>query len=198
MKATSAKIVSLLAVILTFNSLTMGQEVKECPEQKSEFFIDVYAGTQVSGIRKEDYVASNYSPYIQISGGAWIVPNIALAAGYQGPYFNFIGDEFKHNYTYLCGEVIIKPLKLFNLNKSNLWNLHFNVGGGYFYNHLYERPNICAHTGFINEIQLPKNFSLKLKISAIIGWDIYQGDKDVLPNIAIGFSKNFSYLFQTL
>jgi hypothetical protein len=169
----------------------MGQKVKESSIQENGFFIDIYGGGQVSGIRKEDYVTTNYTPYIQITGGKWFVPNIALAIGYQGPYFRFIGDKFRHEYTYLNGEVIVKPLKLLNINKSKIWDLHVNTGAGYFYNNHYHRPNICAHAGFVNEILLPKKVSIKLKISAIMGWDIYQGDEDILPNIAIGLSKRF-------
>ncbi len=160
-------------------------------DKKKTTFVDLYLGTQVSGIRKEDYVASNFAPFFQFSIGNWFTPYLALAVSYQGPYFNYIGDNVKHNYLYIDGAAIFDVNRLIDKEYNGLWSISLVGGSGYFHNYVYGRPNICATAGIIAELKLKNNFSLKCKLSNIMGWDIYQGDEDILTSISIGGSMRF-------
>lgn len=184
-------IISCFFLISIIPNVLFANSIKYISNLKKDVFVDLFLGTQVSGIRKEDYVLSNYSPYLQLSLGKWFTPYLALAVSYQGPYFNFIGDNKKHKYFYINGDVIVNVNRLFKPNYSGFWNINIFAGSGYFYNMVYKRPNICATGGLTNEFKISQNMSLKLKLSAILGWDIYQGDQDILPNMSIGFSYNF-------
>ena len=66
------------------------------------------------------------------------------------------------------------------------WNFIFHPGGGYFYNHYYKRPNICANIGFLINRVFNETYNIFLDISAIMAWDIYQGNEDALPSLSIG------------
>jgi len=156
-----------------------------------KWYLDLYFGVQVSGIRKEDYVASNFSPYIQLSAGKLLTPYLALALNYQGPYFNFIGNSFKHKYVYVGCDANININRFFTENNTGLWNINVFVGSGLLYNNFYKKTNFCINAGLINEIKIKNDISLKFKVSAIIGHSIYQEDKDILPNISLGISKKF-------
>ncbi len=158
--------------------------------RKGNFFVDFYAGTQVSGIRKEDYVASNFAPYVQLSLGKWIVPYMAISINYQGPNFHFIGDSYIHKYLYIDGQVILDINSLFKTQYKAL-NIQAMAGGGLFYNCLYNRPNVCGTVGLLNKFKLTNTISIKLKLAAIMGWDIYQGDEDIITNLSIGLSIAF-------
>ena len=46
--------------------------------------------------------------------------------------------------------------------------------------------NIHGIIGASNNFLITKGLNFKFDISAIIGWDIYQGDEDILPSISIG------------
>lgn len=181
----------LFILISVIPNVLLANSIKNISNVKKDVFVDLFLGTQVSGIRKEDYMLSNFSPYFQLSLGKWVTSYLALAVSYQGPYFNFIGDDLKHKYFYINGDAIITINKLFKPNYSGFWNIYIFVGSGYFYNIVYKRPNICATGGLTNEFKVSQNMSLKLKLSAILGWDIYQGDQDILPNMSIGFSVIF-------
>ncbi|MEN6352328.1 MAG: hypothetical protein ABFD02_02650 [Bacteroidales bacterium] len=54
-----------------------------------------------------------------------------------------------------------------------------------------EKINWGLTTALLQELVLNKNYSLKLKAEGIIGWSIYQHDKDILPNISIELSRKF-------
>jgi hypothetical protein len=167
----------------TVDSITAGM--------KEKFYIDLYLGVQVSGIRKEDYVASNFAPYIQLSAGKWLTRNLALALTYQGPYFNFIGDSSKHKYVYLGGDAILNINRFFTESNTGVWNINVFAGPGLLYNDFYSKTNFCFSTGLVNEVKIKNDISLKFKVSAIIGHSIYQKDEDILPNISLGLSKTF-------
>jgi hypothetical protein len=74
-----------------------------------------------------------------------------------------------------------------NISK-NKWKIIFHPGAGYFYNNFYNRPNICANFGITNSVQVMNQLEVFIDISAIFGWDIYQGDEDILPSFALGLS----------
>lgn len=149
-------------------------------------------GAQMSGIKSEDFVSSNYSPLLNISVGKWFAPSLTLKVGYRGWYFNYINDNTKHHYGYYYGEALFNIKELINTySKPPKWNYYLHAGAGYFYNYDYDRPNICAHLGLSNKYHLTGNLQASLNLSAIFGWDIYQGDEDILPGASLGVS----YLF---
>ena len=149
-------------------------------------------GTQMSGIKDEDFVASNFSPLLNVSLGKWFSPVIALQVGYKGWYFNTIADEKKHAYGFYYGEAVLNTNALLkNYNQSCRWSLYLHFGSGYFYNYDYDRPNVCADMGISNNYRISDRFQACLDVSAIVGWDIYQGDDDILPGISFGIA----YLF---
>ena len=159
-------------------------------QSENGYFIDLYGGTQVSGIRKVDYQAHNFAPYIQFGVGKWIVPYMALSINYQGPYFNYISDNFKHKYVYVDGELLFNISNLCKID-SKYFNLYAQVGSGLFHNQFHSHYLVCATMGIINEIKLTNNWSLKLKFSNIMGWDIYQGNEDAVTNYSVGVSWAF-------
>jgi len=160
-------------------------------KQNNIFFIDLYAGVQNSGIKKEDFVHSNFSPYLHISTGKCINHILAIAVGYQGTYFNYIGDSYKHKYYYLDAEFIINMNRLLRLYENHKWSIQVIAGTGILKNYHMEKINWGLTTALLQELVLNKNYSLKLKAGGIIGWSIYQHDKDILPNISIGLSRKF-------
>jgi hypothetical protein len=182
----------ILLAYLFFVSITLfaQNETSTISQHKGTFFVDFYAGTQVSGIRKEDYVSSNFAPYYQLSLGKWIVPYLAVSINYQGPYFHYISDNFKHKYFYIDGQVILDINSLFKTQYKAL-NIQVIAGGGLFYNLFYDRPNVCGTIGLLNEFKVTKTVSFKLKLASIMGWDIYQNDEDILTNLSLGLSIAF-------
>ena len=164
----------------------------ETKNTKLNWFVTADIGVQMSGIKSEDFTSSNYSPLINIHAGKWLTPSFALQIGYKGWYFNTISDSIKHYYTFIYGEVIINSNALISKNYiPKIWSLFLHVGAGYFYNNEYNRPNICANLGITNNIRIIDNLLANMDISAIVGWDIYQGDADILPGLAFGIT----YLF---
>lgn len=157
---------------------------------ENQWFISIGYGVQISGIKKEDFIISNISPSLLASVGLWVTPKLAFQLGYKGYYFNYIGDQEKHYYSYLFGEILlnlnefINSQKLFNGN----WKLIIHPGIGYFYNNYYNRPNICGNVGLLNSLAVSKRLAVFLDISAIFGWDIYQGDDDILPSCLLGIT----------
>jgi hypothetical protein len=141
----------------------------------------------MSGIKDEDFVSSNYTPLFNIAAGKWFLPYLAFQFGYKGFYFNYIGDNIKHHYNFFYGEAVINlnnVIQPAGINRS--WNLLFHGGPGYFYNHVYGKPNVCLNIGIKNSYRITNQFHADLDISSIIGWDIYQGDEDILPGVTIG------------
>jgi hypothetical protein len=180
----------VLVLAVNIEKPLLGQTADSIKINRYEkYYLDVYFGAQVSGIRKEDYIASNFSPYIQLSVGKWLTPYLALDLSYQGTYFNFIGDNFKHKYFYMGGNTNLNINRFFTESSTSLWNINVFAGCGGLYNYFYKKTNFCMNAGLVNEIKIKNGMSLKFKVSAIMGWNIYQEDKDILPNIAVGFSK---------
>lgn len=176
-----------LFIFLCILCVTYGQNSKLSKEKK--WFIELDMGIQMSGIKGVDFIKSNYSPMYRISGGKWLNNSIALKIGYQGRYFNTIDHTRKRFYDFYFGEVLF-DLKQIVLNQSTqkrrFHEVLLHIGSGYFYNHDYKRPNITAIGGISNNFYFWNSFAIKVDVSAIAGWDIYQGDDDILPNTSIG------------
>jgi hypothetical protein len=154
--------------------------------------VTVGIGTQMSGIKDEDFIASNYAPLLDVSIGKWFSPVLALKLGYKGWYFHTIADDIKHKYGYYHGEAVLNVNRLFrSYRESCRWSLYLHSGAGYFYNYDYNQPNICGDLGITNNYRLSDSFQLSLDVSAIVGWDIYQGDEDILPGVTVGVAYCF-------
>ncbi|MBK9285083.1 MAG: hypothetical protein IPM51_12320 [Sphingobacteriaceae bacterium] len=154
---------------------------------EQHWFVSLNAGMQMSGYKSEDFISSNYSPLFNFTAGKWLSPLLALQIGYKGFYFYSISDDLKHHYDYLYAEAALNLNNALNPERSNKdWSLLLHTGVGYFYNHLYGKPNTCVNIGFQNTYQIANQFQASLDVSSIIGWDIYQGDADILPGITLG------------
>ncbi|MBU0557995.1 MAG: hypothetical protein KKG93_00155 [Bacteroidetes bacterium] len=184
-----------ILLILSFSTLTKSQAQNSSiiNEPGLSYFVSLNYGYQMSGIKSEDFVSSNYTPLFNISAGKWFNPYFALRIGYKGFYFNYIEDDTKHHYNFFYGEAVVNFNNLVfpsSINKS--WSLLLHAGAGYFYNHVYGSPNICANIGVQNNFQIASQFQMTLDITPIIGWGIYQGDKDILPGITVGITYLFN------
>ena len=145
-------------------------------------FLNLSVGLQMSGIKNEDFVLNNYSPKIDISAMKSITPVFGLQIGYQGYYFNTIANSDKRRYTYISGSLITRFVQL-----SRNFDFSLLTGSGLFMNHYYKRPSVCADVGVFSNFVLA-NQHLNSKISAIFGWDIYQGNADILPSLTLGYT----------
>jgi len=157
------------------------------------WFVSLNGGVQMSGIKDEDFIPQNIAPAFSLATGLWFTSEIALNFGYKGFYFNTIADKDKHHYNYYFGEVLLNVNNLIKglQNRKNTWSVLFHPGAGLFYNVYYHRPNICAHIGVINQYEISKKISVFADISFIMGWDIYQGNDDILPSCVFGLNYSF-------
>ena len=67
----------------------------------------------MSGIKSEDFISSNYSPLIRLTGGKWLNDKIAIQVGYQGRYFNTIAensDKRFYNFYFVEGILDVKNI----------------------------------------------------------------------------------------
>ena len=184
----------LVLFFLLSSNLGYAQTDKLANTTNSElkYFVSSSFGIQMSGIKSEDFISSNYSPLLNVTAGKWFTPSLALQIGYKGFYFNTISDNQKHHYSFLYGEAVINVNSFFKkYNPKQVWRLYLHGGPGFFYNFFYSRPNICANIGVQNTFRLNSQLYANFDIAAIVGWDIYQGDKDILPGILVGLT----YLF---
>ena len=189
----SSKKILLTLLLLSALIKSQAQSTSHLTTLESGWFVSASLGYQMSGIKDEDFITSNYSPLFNTTVGMWILPYIALQIGYKGFYFNTIADEAKHHYNYFYGEAVINFNELVvpsRINKS--WNILLHAGPGYFYNHTYRRPNLCTNIGLQNTYQITNQFQATLDITSIIGWDIYQGNRDILPGVTIGVTYFFN------
>jgi len=190
MKRTIALTVLLSTIFLVTNAQKDSTNYRL--RTKLPWYIRANFGIQISGIKSEDFLASNLSPLVNVSAGKWISPAIALEAGYQGWYFNTIVDSIKHYYTFLFGEVIFNMNNLISKPKDQrVWYLLIHLGSGFFYNNHYNHPNICGTLRVKNAIRLNDFLRLNIDFGAIVGWDIYGGDGDILPSTSAGLTYTF-------
>ncbi|OFX85969.1 MAG: hypothetical protein A2W99_16830 [Bacteroidetes bacterium GWF2_33_16] len=159
-------------------------------EYGKSWFFSLGGGIQMSGIKSEDFIHSNIAPALVINIGNWVTPEVAILVGYKGFYFTTISDNDKHYYIFFYGEVLFNVNELINGKNiaNNTWSLIVHPGAGYFYNSYYNQPNICANFGITNSFQVFERFEIFIDVSAIMGWDIYQGDEDILPSCVLGLT----------
>lgn len=105
------------AIMFVMTNLMKAQSIEmDEPKENKSYFASIYLGTQISGNRKEDRVSSNFTPYAQIGFGKKILAYLSLAINYQGPYFHFISDEYKHRCLFINGEAILNVKNLMDRN----------------------------------------------------------------------------------
>jgi hypothetical protein len=187
---TALLIIFVFAVLLPASGFTEGH--KEQEEANKGLYFGFSAGMQMSGIKNEDFIASNYSPLVTLYAGKWFTPLLALQLGYRGNYFNTISHERKRFYKYFSGEAVFNLNYLFSpQSKDQSLHVLLHSGYGYFYNYDYNRPSICAHLGTTATYRITGKLRATFNASSIMGWDIYQGDEDILPGISLGLSYSF-------
>ena len=171
--------------LLTVNNIYAQNKI-DTLSYKKNWFVSSSIGIQLSGIKSEDFVKSNYSPLIDLSLGKYFTSKLALQFGYNGWYFNTISNPDKRHYAFLYGKVIFNINKIINDSKNYRWFFNLNLGSGYFYNYYYNRPNICGILGLSLHYNLSEQTSLFISTAAIMGWDIYQNNEDILPGLKLG------------
>jgi hypothetical protein len=179
-------------VLISYDSFTQVNSSRSFDYNKN-WYASSAVGIQISGIKDEDFISSNVAPSVMFNIGKWITPEIALQAGYKGLYFRAISDNDKHYYNFIYGDVLFNLNRIINFlnTKEGRWNLIFHPGAGYFYNKYYKRPNICANIGIMNSFKVGNQIDIFIDVSAILGWDIYQGNDDILPSCVLGISYSF-------
>ena len=145
-------------------------------------FLNFSTGIQMSGLKNEDFVLNNYSPKIDVSAMKFINQVFGLQIGYQGYYFNTIANADIRRYTYISGSLVTRVMQ-----RSKNFDFSLLTGSGLFMNHYYKRPSVCADMGVVSNFVLV-NQRFNSKISAIFGWDIYQGNADILPSLTLGYT----------
>lgn len=158
------------------------------------WFVSAGAGYQHSGIRSEDYVATNFSPLVSLEVGKYFLPYFAITLGYKGPYYNYISDSDKHHYAFLYSDFVLDLRNLIQYRENNKWTIQVYAGGGAFYNRYpdfsgRQYPNgrlmAAGNIGVSFLAYLTHHFRLGIDISSIGGWGIYQDSIDAIPSAFI-------------
>jgi hypothetical protein len=160
---------------------------------KNSFFVSTSVGIQISGIKKEDFIIDNVAPAFVIATGTWLTSQIGLKLSYQGPYFYYIADDDKHPYYFIFAEALLNASNIVNKQSYNKkkWSLILHSGPGYFYNNYFKQASLNINLGILNNIKLNEHFDLFTDVSFVVGWDIYQGDEDILPSFVFGVAHHF-------
>jgi hypothetical protein len=176
---------------LTIAYLLSSYEIRAQSKGESKLLADVFVqvrgGVQFSGARKADVIKSNFIEVYSVGLGKIISPYFKIFIGIEGRRFLYLKDDFDHEYSYLYGSNIIKLAR----NESFISDFELTVGSGLFMNYFYQRPNICGHLGLIYTKEVSPDVSISIGIKSLVGWDIYQGDDDILNSINLGFRKYF-------
>tara|TARA_B100000965_G_scaffold196222_1_gene163896 strand:+ start:5166 stop:5726 length:561 start_codon:yes stop_codon:yes gene_type:complete len=151
---------------------------------KKSSFLLLSNGFQISGIKKEDFIQSNISNTYNLSWGKWINNNMGYMIGYRGDYFKYINDEARHYYSFFYSDILLNKAIFSKKKYKELSSIH--LGFGYFYNKFNKNNIVCGNVGLINEFILNTRINAIINVSAIIGWDLYQNDEDILPSINFG------------
>jgi hypothetical protein len=154
-------------------------------------YIGLDIGTQLSGIRKEDFVSNNISPRVSIYIGKELNSVLSIQGGYEGFYFNTIANSDRRCYNYYNLKLQhLLFLSRTNSNKNGKNQIGFQIGGGLFDNKYYNRPNFVADVGLVSLIAIQNKTKLIFRINSILGWDLYQGDEDIINAFTLGLKRN--------
>ena len=181
------KVIFLIYIIY----LTSYSQDSDVNLKDKSYFLSFSYGYQMSGIKDEDFVSSNFSSLYNINFGTWFSELWGIQIGYKGYFFKYIMDNYKHFYNFYFFEGFVSLNELLNFKESDSWDLLLHTGPGYFYNHSYKKSNICINTGITSVFNIINSFYVSLSISSIAGWDIYQGNWDILPGFSVGMMSSF-------
>lgn len=179
----------ILFLVITFFFI----QTNYSQEDNQKWFASLDVGVQMSGIKNEDFIKSNYSPLIKLSIGKWFNKSLGVQFGYQGRHFNTIENSDRRFYNFYFVEGIFDAKNILRISNTNkrVYELLFHIGFGYFQNQYYNNSTIHGVLGVSNNFVLTNNIKLKFDIGAIVGWDIYQGNDDILPNVSLGTIYTF-------
>lgn len=110
--------------------------------------------------------------------------------GYKGNYFKYINDDSRHYYNFFYSDILLKNAMFLSNKNQNLSIIHLGIG--YFYNKFNKNNIICGNAGLINEFILNSKINAIINISAIIGWNIYQNNEDILPSLNFGIIYKYN------
>ena len=161
-------------------------------EKNQDYFFGLDYGIQMSGIKSEDFISSNYSSLIRLNAGKWLNRYVGVKFSYQGRHFYAIADDFRHSYDFYSIEGMVSLKQLFTKKNLVLHDFVLRGGVGLFKNYYYNNSSIHLNLGLQNSFSISKSLAIKLDVGAIIGWDIYQGDQDILPNTSLGLLYFFN------
>lgn len=181
----------IVLLLISFTALSQIENRSNRSYPMKQWFVSAAYGVQMSGIKDEDFISKNIAPAISVGVGVWFTPEIALQLSYKGYYFNTIADDDQHAYYFFLGEVLLNIHQMINSATTGRWNVIAHSGAGYFYNKYYKRPNVCGNIGVISDFQITEYLSAFADVSFIVGWDIYQGNDDILPSCLIGINVSF-------
>lgn len=187
-------IINLLFFIFIGNTcFSQNSSKKNSFEVKNQWFVSFDYGMQMSGIKSEDFISSNYSPMYRVVVGKWFNSNVGFQIGYQGRYFKTIANNNKHfyNFYFLEGILDVKNILSPNKKSNKFHELLFHGGVGFFQNEYYGNSSTHFVLGIANNFSVSKKIKIKFDIGAIVGWDIYQGNSDILPSLSLGLVYNF-------
>ena len=185
--------VFLIILLWILNFKIAAQSYNGNAHTKKQWFVSSAVGVQISGIKEEDFIRTNVAPAITVTSGFWLAPSIGFGIIYKGPYFYYIGDDDRHSYLFICSEVLFNVNEIVNGKKEikNRWSFIVHSGPGYFYNDYLNQSQLNLNGGIINKVKLTNRLDVFMDVSFIVGWDIYQGNEDILPSAVLGVS----YLF---
>ena len=177
----------IIFLAFLFSSFDMIAQSKGETKLLTNVFIQVRGGGQFSGARKVDLIKSNFTEVSSLGLGKVISPYFKILIGIEGRRFLYINDNFDHEYIYLYGSNIIKLAKY----ESFFSDFELTVGSGLFMNYFYRRPNICAHLGLAYTKEVSHSVSFSIGMKSVVGWDLYQGDDDIINSMNISVRKYF-------
>ena len=75
---------------------------------------------------------------------------------YKGPYFNYIGDDDRHSYSFIAAEGSLNVNEIVYKEKEmkNGWSCILHAGAGFFNNYYYGQSNVNMNGGIINAMKL--------------------------------------------
>jgi hypothetical protein len=149
-------------------------------------------GFQMSGIRKEDFVSNNLGPNANFFIGKNLNDYFAVQAEIGGGYFRVIADNEKRYFSNINLRMERKLLQL-KFKEPNFRSIRLaaQVGGGLFYNAFYRQPNFFGDLGVLCSCQINNKSWLIFQLNSIMGWDLYQGDSDIINGLNIGIKQHF-------
>jgi len=179
---------AILTILLhTFYNQGYGQHLFGV---KGNNFLFFGVGPQVSGIRKEDYVYSNVSPKLRLVYGKRVNEKFDVALGFEGMYFKMILNQDKRYYNY-WNLLLSQEIYAIELGAEKKIKFKLSTGGGLLNNIYFNQLGFVGEIGVNLEIVSFNNNRIVIYPNSIMGWDLYQGDNDIINGILLGYSIEF-------